>query len=1020
MKSGLLLLLVAGAVAALLSAWLFLGNDSTSPAAAEGPLGTNRVMTLSPSEEPALEAVEARLEDSADEATVDRRSLVTKGAGATAASAEEEVVEAATGPYTGRLVDSLGRPMAGVEVTLDTWENASRDAAGALQVGMMRKRKPASTTTGDDGQFELEPRKSLGRSLGVTTAVAGYSDGPIQCVLDPEKGRALGDVVLQPAVIVSGWVRDGDDRAVAGARVRRVDRNGDTGSELMDAIGFGELVESVRTDADGRFELPHESEGPISLLVDSDEILPKRWDGPTKRAGEVLQDIVIEVERAGQIRGYVAGYPKDRHRGQVAALLIDEAASDAETSGFSQLMAAQLAPAGDITTTIEGDGSFTLAGLVPGAKYRIRAITKNMFTQTVELSDAVDARAGGEPATLQFDPGTTLTFQVIDAKTLEPIETLTVSGKYGSQPAYLQLTESAEAPPDRFPNGKVTAFELRPKSAPAKLTLTVDAPGYFRTRDIVVDVPESGTVNLGKVALDPAPLLRFRIVDAATKKPIRRARVTVEPTAPPTFDLGGRRSRGGEGATDEEKESQEAAEAMVFGEYRVRSRGRSDRDGRCPLSMVEAPSVTLEVEARGYADHVQAPFFAPENDENEIVIELFGGGSLQAFVTDTENVPAADVRVECQRDSGERLVSHGEKTDENGIAEFEHLAPGTWEVRAFRRDDSLFAEGGRGSAAHPTEWTEIQVRSGQRQRVDLEVPAVGDLKGLVLLGNQPSPDARVSLASPESVDRTERMLEFQDRFAGMNPDTTTGVTDFEGRFLLTSIIPGDYVLLTRHPDLAMVVRTEVKVTVGKNSMTVRIPGTALVGRVVDDNGAPIAGAAVSVERRSDGDEAATERSFARSVLGSSAGATATTDVDGRYRLIGVNADADLAVVVEAKGYADAREEPVRAIADDTVSVPPISMERAGAIHITSDPEGAASTVSFVRATAVAGRALEMRAAPKMGILRAGNARIDGLVAGTWEVTVQTTSTTPGEETQISTLDPKKVEIKPGETAELRL
>lgn len=1020
MKPTLLFLFVAGAILALLSTWWLLGSSSSVPYAAEGGLGADQEMAVTAPNETLLDDVEPQPDGERAADAGDRRSLAPRGNGTRPAGPTAVVRAPATGPYFGRLIDPLGRPMGAIEISIDSWENASRDSGGVMAFGAGRRSTSATATTGDDGRFAVTTKKSLGRSLGVTSTVAGFSDDPIQCVLDPEKGRDLGDVTLSPAVLVSGWVRDAEERAIAGARVRRVDRNGDMASDLMDEIGFGGLVEAARTDADGRFEMLHEDEGAITLQIDGDDILPKRWDGPTRRAGEVLQDVVIKVERAGHIDGYVIGYPSDRKRGLVAAAILDHVEEGSQESGISELLSAQLSPAGDHTASIEADGSFTLSGLVPGARYRLRAITKNFFVRTVELSAAVDARVGDEPATLEFDPGTALTFRAIDAKTQEPIEVLTLSGKYGTQPAFLQLTPTAGNPPDRYPGGKVTIYELRPKNGPQELTLTIDAPGYFRTRDVTALVPAAGTVNLGKIALAPAPLLKFRVIDAATRKPVRRARVTVEPTNPAQFNFGGRLNRNEGEATDEEKEEQEAVEAMVLGEYRQRSRDRTNAKGLCSLSMVEAQQVTLEVKARGYATFVQAPFFAPENGEDEmVVIELLGGGSLQAFVSDTEGDPAASVHVECRRETGERVIKKKEKTDENGIADFENLTDGAWEVRAFRPDNSLFAESGRGSASHETEWVTVRVARGTRSRVDLEVPAMGDLTGSVLLAGLPAPDVRVSLTPPESVDRAEQLLELQDQFAGLNPDTTTGVTDFEGHFALTDVIPGEYILLTRHPDLAMAVRTEVTVAAGANTATVEIAGTALEGRVVDDEGSPIAGAAVSIDRRID-DEAASERSMSRQFLGSKRSASATTDIDGVYKLLGVTSDVDLIVAVEASGYADARHGPIQARADETVPVAPIALERAGAVVVTTQSETNTSTMAFVRARPLAGRAFEMDAEDKVGILRAGTARLDGLIAGTWEVTVQFISQDPGQQGGPTTLVPKTVEVKPGETAELKI
>lgn len=993
------------------------------PVAASGERsGEAPEMVTTLEQEAALEDVEARPIEAEALTVVDASLLGARTAGALekspSAAVRKPALEAATGPYTGRLVDSLGRPMKDVTVFVESWEDASRASDAGLQFNLGAKRKRPKGTTGDDGKFEVSSKDSLGRSVGVSATIRGYSEGAIKCVLDPEKGRELGDVTLEPAVIVTGWVRDEKDRPVEGARVRRVDRSGDGTADMMDQLGFGGLVGGARTDADGRFELLHEDEGLITLQVDGDEILSERWDGPTKRAGEVVQDIVVVAQRAGQIRGMVVGYPKGRKRGMVAAAPLDDSEDDSTGSGMSELMAARLAPAGDHTGKIEADGSFVLPGLVPGARYRVRAIAKQMFVNTIELSQPEDASAGGSSVTLQFDPGVTVTFQAIDRKTKKPVEAMSIAGRYGDEPAFLQLTETASDPPSLFPGGKVTLYELRPEDGPQTLHLSIDADGYFRNSSVVVDVPESGTVNLGKVEMDAAPLLKFRVVDAVTRKPVRRARVTVDPMdAPavsPAGSLGGDSGEpgGDEEATDEEKEDQAAAEEMLFGQYRVRSRGRTDREGYCPLSMVSGDFASLEVKARGYGTHVVAPFFVPEDDEDEIVIELFGGGTLQVSVTDTGNAPAVMARVECRREVGGRTVKKGMNTDDNGFAEFEHLAVGPWEVRAFRADNSPIAEGGPGSAQHPAEWVKVNLRRNGEARVDLSVPELADLSGIVMLGNRPSADARVMLSSVDGVERSERLLELQGQFAGLTSGSSTGISDFEGRFMLTDVVPGDYIILTRHPDLAMVIKTEVTVEIGENDVTILLPSTSLEGRVLDDDGAPVVGASVSVEAY-DPDEDATDdgRALTREFLSWDDSTSAKTDLNGAYRLVGVDSEVDLFVMVRADGYADSKSEPVKAAKDEVCTVPPIALERAGTIEVTST-----ESTGFVRAKPTGGRALNVLSGSKVAIIKGGRARIKGLVPGTWEVTIQSLDDTVGGVLP----GPKTVEVGSGETVEVEL
>ncbi len=1003
-----LLLALFVAVAGGLGWFLFGTSDGTSrtDAAARDTLDTSITRT----ETDALESV-ARREGPARSEAVAPRSEAER---AERARVAERPVEA-TGPYTGRLVDSLGRPVVDTEVRLQSWEDASAPLQPQFGFGMQRPSGEAGTTD-RDGHFAVESKKPFGRSIGVTAEVPGYSDDPIKCVLDPDRGRELGDVFLQPAVHVTGWVRDADDRPVAGARVRRIEREGDALVDMMDKIGFAGILGLATTDTDGRFELPHEDPGTIILLIEHEDILPERYDGPARRGGEVLQDIVIRAQRAGSIEGRVISYPEGRVRGVVTASIVDEALTeDSHSSSVGDLMSAQMGT-GDHSAEIEGDGTFIVSGLLPGAKYELRAVDRKMFVQNIPISAPVVAASGGGPVSLQFDAGATGRLRVVDAKTDRPVEALTISGRFGTTPALLQLTEDAGSAPDSFPKGVVTIYELRPSSRqtamPRTLTLTLDAPGYFRRNDVTLDVPASGVNDIGKVTLEPAPRVTFRVVDAATREPIKRARVTLQPASAATSLMGDRGRRGrGRGRTDEEAEQAEEAERLLFGEVPERSREKTDRNGRCTLTALEGDDIILEVRVRKYATYVEAGFVAPR-DGGEIEIALAGGGTLLAYVVDAHGDPASDVRVECRTNAGGREKVTGERTAEDGVALFDNLAEGSYEVRAFRSGSSPWSA----LEQHDEEWIQVEIARGVENRVDLAVPAVGDVVGLVRLGSEPTADARVSLVEAKDADRLEAAIRIQDQMGGLSGGSPfTSLTDAEGRYQLPDVEPGDYALLVRHPDVAMVTRKDVRVAGSLTEADVIISATTLAGRVVDDEGQPIVGAKVTVQPHREGDEAL-GRSLARQFL-SGGGADTLTDAEGRYRLIGVRSGEELDVFATATGYAEAQETRLRVADGETLTIKDLELERAGAVLVTMTDTDTSVGASFVTAEPVSGRALDEGATQKVVLMRAGRTRVDGLLAGEWRIALRNFGSAGGE---MADRESKTVVVKPGETVELEL
>ncbi|MEM9800915.1 MAG: carboxypeptidase-like regulatory domain-containing protein, partial [Planctomycetota bacterium] len=893
------------------------------------------------------------------------------------------------GPYRGRILDHLGRPLEGVDVELQPWEEANE--LGLRNSGFGQPaRLTLEATTDADGQFVVERKKPLGLTVGLTASARGYLRTPLKLVLAADGSGDFGEITLEPAVVITGWVRDERNAPVAGARVRRIERDGDGMVDVLDQIGFSKLLDLVETDADGRFELKHEPEGTIVLRVESDQILPARYDGPSKRGGDVVEDIVIRVERAGRIVGSVSGYPRGRLRGTVAAAPIDPGTDRKAKSGMSAIMSARMSPAGEHVGKIEADGSFTIGGLTPGAEYEIRGIERQMFVETVSITDSAEAVAGGSAVTLRFDPGASLKFRAIDRETRKPVEALEVHARWSGRAARTMVTPTGSDPPRRFPGGEVTLHELRPEGNRETLIVTVDAKGYLRATLPPIDVAPDAKIDARTIELEPAPRLRFRVIDAATREPVPRAKVSLAVTGAGLDDAAAMQSR------------------MASGEAPRSVWAKTNSEGRCSLAGIDAPSVTLAVRARSYADY-SVVGFAPAGPDATTEVVMSRGGAIEVVAIDDEGHAVEGVRAECRTMMSGRSSRSGRLTDETGAALFDSLALGTYEVRVMRSTQPRWGQ----TDDDDEQWTSVELERDEVTTVEINLPSAGGLDGIVTMDGEPVVGARVTLVEAKNAAVVERLITVQDEFRGFGNDRLSDTTGADGKFELSEVEIGSYVLIARHVDAAMPSTADVEVSSGNSTVEVEMLPTAVVGQIVDEAGDPVPGADIIV-RPHDPNANMGER-LTRAYLGlkSSMG---RTDSEGRFRIVGVRADTPLEVFARADGFSDVCSDPVTIAPRETRDVGRLQVARSGSILVTILGDSLESRILFVTARPAED---ETTANESLELVRAGRARIDGLAPGRWTIATRGTRRDGTQEGLVDEAG-RTVEVKAGETTEVEL
>jgi hypothetical protein len=353
-----------------------------------------------------------------------------------------------------------------------------------------------------DGTFRFEPPEE-GRWLLAAVTAPGFlpfapewGHSPVE--LDARAGlhvRGLA-VHLVPAVEILGRVVDREGAPVGGAEVR-----------LLGAAGEAALVaiaDRFTAEEDGTFRFS----APQGAVVEA--------RSPGRAPGRAEVDLVATLEQRLTVR---VGPPRadpgapERIAGRVVAreggAPVPGALVVAERErafGIGALPVAQ-AVAG-------ADGAFELAGVARG-RYRVTARAEGRAPGTARR-----VVAGSLDVVLELDAGARLRGCVRDAATGAAVAPFTVL-VFQRRSALVRTPQRSRSFVDA--SGCYALDDLAPGTA----AVVVSAPGYAPSAEVGVEVPSSGEA-VADLALERGGRLTGTVVDAVTRAPLARARLSVE------------------------------------------------------------------------------------------------------------------------------------------------------------------------------------------------------------------------------------------------------------------------------------------------------------------------------------------------------------------------------------------------------------------------------------------------------------------------------------------------------------
>lgn len=908
---------------------------------------------------------------------------------------------------TGEVHDASGKPLAGAKVLAVSGRDGffgemPLDVDDSSRGGP-RRRDRLEATTDAAGRFELTDARPGSLQLAVRAAgCAPYDARDIH--LPAEKQHDLGVITLEAAVTLDGRVVDSRGRALVGARVQRLpeQRNGFVFFEGSRRPG----VTVATTRGDGTFTADQLPSGPCTLRVLTDDHPDKTESVTSSRAGERLPSMTIVLDDGFEISGRVVGAPAE----QVATLRVNASPARGATDESDEGMAFEFPGAGGETRVAQcdGAGNFTLRGLRDGKSYSLRALREandgDYFGGGV--SKRVTARSGDRGVELVYRPESALVFDVVDARTQEPIEQFTAeAGIEWREPFGARDGQS----PRNHPAGHMRFEGLRPRSASDKASLAINAVGYAKfVREDIALQPGADT-DLGVIALQPVPVTKVTVLDDATGEPVQGARVTLRKVPEPQPDNGGTFAARSVSLAISSDSGDDAPEFGDMGEDDV-VRGKTDEHGVATLTSFEGVRCTLAVAHGEHAPYTSQEFTCAVGKPEERTARLQRGGAVRVTLVDSEGVAIAGGRVEHrapEADPGAMTFNPESEakdvTNAEGSVLFAHLAPGTHRFRprgagqggVFEGGNFAFSVAGMPDAPRDTSWSEVVVADGATAELKLVAPKQVTLTGLVRESGAPLSGAKLSLRPRSKDGERDAMPMF---FGG----GAQAKTDGKGHYEFANVKAGEYTLTVDHATRQM--PSEVNLTVGESDTTfnVDLSVATIEGRVTGADNKPLAGVRMSVERSYG--EGGPRQTFGRVMVmrtvdsggdtmtfgddGSGSNKPALTDADGRYFLRGVLTDVDIVVKGEAKGYQSAKTEAFKVQANDARSGIDLSMKAAGRIEVSAfKSDGTPANMVFVTASPDAGG--EAGADRKQSFIQDGGKTVlEGLSPGKWRVSAR--------------------------------
>ncbi len=514
-------------------------------------------------------------------------------------------------------------------------------------------------------------------------------------------------------------------------------------------------------------------------------------------------------------------------------------------------------------------GAFRVTGLPAGVGFRLTFKHQGFAPNTLEVEplEAFESRAG---LRVVLEPGRLAFGRVVDE------DDVPIAG------AEIRL----EAPPPTSdPMAAMRAMRWR-RDQPEEPSYLSDAEGRFEIADLA-----TGQYDLEVRATGFAPAkvpgLRVAAVDGKTDF----GTVVLVPGAAIEGRVTG--PDGGAIAGAEVTVDFGQPGFMTINRPDARGQTKTDATGRFVVAdLLPGQPVGLVVTKVGYGSKAVTGLRPPTEEPLAIVLEA--AGRIKGRVVDKQGDPIAGVHVMAHLDHRAMMAasmarrSGGRptraRTEADGTFVIEDVEPGTLQVTAY-------AEGYQRQVR-----TGVELAAGAELELELVLDAGAVVEGTVTTADG-EPLARASIMVSEPL----------EGFTGGNLISADGQTDVEGRYRVAGAPTGP-ARITVHHDNGQQLEKSIEVRPGTNVVDLVLErGFEVTGQVVAPDGAPAAGANLSIQQ-------ATQPGMMHFSYGDTP--QARSRGDGTFTLRGVKAG-KYVVTASREGFAPARSETFEVAGDVT-------------------------------------------------------------------------------------------------------
>ena len=561
----------------------------------------------------------------------------------------------------GKVVDENGAPVPAARGTLTRGgENAIAGIRRMLRVGG----ETTAFRTRADGTFKAT-RLAPGDNQRLFVSHADFERATLAGLSLPSGGTKGGvAIVMRRGATISGVVKDVNDQPIADVEVQ-VDpsvnfRAGAGGMIATFArIGGPSARPKTKTAADGTFHITGMSVGEYALQVRKPGFANERVD-PVKVTDKGAEPVAVTLGPGAAIAGIVRRKNGEGAEGYMVRVGTGGRGAGGAGGPF----------AGTGTDLATGpDGLFVIDGLKPGQVYDLSVFggvglgpQKRGVVAPAANVDLVVAGTGRIAGT------------ALDARSGQPLKNFSVSYEpdRGGGGAIIRLVARGAGVQTgigqkRDVNTEDGTFALEDVPA-GTWTVVVESKGYQQARVANLVVEENGSKDRVEVRATPGVVLKGRVTDARTGRPVANASITHEAAG-----SGGPGGFGGFGGRGGPLAGLDGGDDIT-----------SDAEGNFEIDGIGVGRLKVTAKNPDYTDGSEVADV--KETGGTVEIKLTSGGSASGVVVaGNQPLPNAEVALSAAGDTGfGRILGGGQTTttDATGRFRFDHLGAGRYSASA--------------------------------------------------------------------------------------------------------------------------------------------------------------------------------------------------------------------------------------------------------------------------------------------------------------------------------------------------